>query len=211
VERAAPPGPGRAAPAPAPGRLGRAERREALLDAAAALVSSGSIEDVSMESVAERAGVSRPLVYKHFANRDELLGAVHRREAARLHDRLVADVAAAGDVEGMFRALVRGALRAAAERGHLFAALRSAGAWNREVAREQRARDNTTVRAFAARVARERGVERERAVTATAMLLSLVDPIPVRWRLDPTPEHAALLEETYMTIVTASLAALGGD
>ncbi|HET9560157.1 MAG TPA: helix-turn-helix domain-containing protein, partial [Actinomycetota bacterium] len=61
-------------------RVGRAERRELLLDAAAALVRAGDAGSVSMEAVAEEAGVSRPLVYKHFANRDELLGELYRRE-----------------------------------------------------------------------------------------------------------------------------------
>ncbi len=34
-----------------------------------------------MEAVAERAGVSRPLVYKHFANRGELLASLYQRES----------------------------------------------------------------------------------------------------------------------------------
>src|SRR5205807_6145159 len=105
-----------------PARLGRAERRDAILDAAEALVASGDVEAVSMETVAERAGVSRPLVYKHFANRGELLAALYEREAALLHAELAADVEAAGTVDEMFRALVRGALRAQASRGATLAA-----------------------------------------------------------------------------------------
>ncbi len=62
-----------------------------------------------MEAVAERAGVSRPLVYKHFANRGELLAAVYLREATLLHRELAAEVGAAETVEGMFRTLIRGA------------------------------------------------------------------------------------------------------
>ena len=115
-------------------RVGRAERRELLLDAAAALVRAGDAESVSMEAVAEQAGVSRPLVYKHFANRDELLGELYRRAAAQLHDQLTADVLAAGSLEDGFRALVHGALAAAGAQGRLFAALRSAGAWSRRSA-----------------------------------------------------------------------------
>ncbi|HET6949363.1 MAG TPA: TetR/AcrR family transcriptional regulator [Acidimicrobiales bacterium] len=196
-----------------PGRLGRTERRETLLDVAAALVGSGSPEAVTMEAVAERAGVSRPLVYKHFHNRSELLSAVYRREAAHVHDLLTAEVAAAASIHDMFRALVRGALRAAAEQGDLFAALRASGAWSPEVRREQRARDRRTSRAFAARAEKELGIEPEAATAGTAMLLSLIDPVLSQWRLDPTAHQARLLETTFMTIVTASLTALasGGD
>jgi AcrR family transcriptional regulator len=109
------------------GRLTRADRRDALLDAAVELVVTGDADAVSMEAVAERAGVSRPLVYKHFANRGELLAAVYQREATLLHRELAAEVGAAATVEEMFRTLIRGALQAAAERGHVFSALRSAG------------------------------------------------------------------------------------
>lgn len=189
-------------------RLGRAERRDALLDVAATLAAGGSPEAITMDAVAERAGVSRPLVYRHFPNREELIAAVYRRETAHLHDRLTAEVAAAGSVVGMFRALVHGALAAAAERGHLFATLRSAGAWSPEVSRDQRARDATTARAFTERAVRELGVGEAAARTTTGLLLALVDPVLTRWRHDPTPEHAAVLEDSYMSIVTASLAAM---
>src|SRR5438034_10179199 len=114
-------------------RLARADRRGVLLDAAAELVAAGDVEAVSMDAVAEKAGVSRPLVYKHFANRGELLAAVYRREAAHLHKQLAAEVGAATSLESMYRTLIRGSLRAAADRGHVFAALRSAGGWNREL------------------------------------------------------------------------------
>src|SRR6266540_1117151 len=71
---------------------------------------------------------------------------------------LDADVGAAATVEGMFRALIRGALQAAAERGHVFSALRSAGVRSRDLRREQRGRDVETIRAFAGRAMRELGL-----------------------------------------------------
>src|SRR5688500_20320103 len=91
-------------------RLPRGERRELLLDAAASLIAEGAIESVTMESVAERAKVSRPLVYKHFAGRDDLLGAVYKRAATALHQEIAQEVAAASSLEEMFRVLVRSAL-----------------------------------------------------------------------------------------------------
>lgn len=189
-------------------RLTRDQRRAQLLDVAAALITEESPSVVSMELVAERAGVSRPLVYKHFANRDELLGALYRREARRLHAELVGEVEAATDVEAMFRALVRGALRAAAERGHVFGALRSAGAASSEVRREQRQRDAITASAFARRAIDEMGVDPELGPTAVGLLLSLIDPVLAQWRQQPTPERAHHLEEAYMTIVSSTLTGL---
>src|SRR4051812_32918516 len=139
-------------------RLAHADRREALLDAAAALVASGDVEAVSMEAVAQHAAVSRPLVYKHFANRSELLAAVYQREAAHLHRELAAAVAAAQTLEEMFRTLVHGSLEAQAERGPVFAALRASGAWSSELRHQQRRRDQRTVRAFVAKAVDEFGV-----------------------------------------------------
>jgi AcrR family transcriptional regulator len=85
--------------------------------------------------VTEHAGVSRPLVYKHFANRDEILAAAYRREAAQLHQDLAADVAAAASVEDMYRALLGGSMRATVERGQTLTALRAAGGRNRDIRR----------------------------------------------------------------------------
>ena len=121
-------------------RLARADRRGVLLDAAAELVAAGDVEAVSMEAVAERAGVSRPLVYKHFANRSDLLAAVYQRESALLHAELTTDVSAAETLEETFRALIHGALRAQASRGATFAALRAAGLRTRARREEQRQR-----------------------------------------------------------------------
>jgi AcrR family transcriptional regulator len=198
------------APARGRGRISRDQRRDLLLDVAAELVLSDSPDGVTMELVAERCGVSRPLVYKHFANREELLGALYRREARRLDAELAGEVGAAATVFDMYRTLVRGALRATAERGHLFSVLRQRSGMGSEVRREQRSRDDRTFRAFARRAVEELGADPRLTPVTTSLLLSLIDPVLAQWRLDPTPEHAALLEESYLHIVTASLRDLEG-
>lgn len=179
-----------------------------MLEAAAALVIDGPLDLVTMESVAERAGVSRPLVYKHFASRDELLGALYKREAVELHFRIAREVAAAQTLEGMFRALVRAALRASSERGPLLARLRNAGEWSREVAREQRSRDGATARAFTKRAAADLGVDPAEAALTMQLLLGLIDQVLGHYRTNRTPARAAALEDSYMQIVGATLATL---
>ena len=186
-------------------RLGRAERRNAILDAAAALVAAGDVEAVSMETVAERAGVSRPLVYKHFANRGELLAALYDREAALLHAELAADVEAAGTVEEMFRALIHGALRAQASRGATLAALRSVGSRSRASREEQRRRDRMTLRYFGRRAVRQFGLDERRARAGVAILLGAIETVLAQWRRRPTREHAALLEDTYVALVVGGI------
>jgi len=193
------------AESPAPVRLARAHRREALLDAASALIVANGVEAVSMESVADHAGVSRPLVYKHFANRGEMLSAVYRREATILHNELAAKVRAARSLEDMYRTLVRAAFRASSERGRLFRALRSAGAWNPQLRRVQEARDRDTVRFFAQRAAVEFGVPIVDAEAATAMLLTALESALAQFRARRPGATAALLEETYLDIMLGGL------
>jgi AcrR family transcriptional regulator len=191
-------------PAVAEGRLPSSARRDALLDAAVALVGSKGVQEVSMEAVAEHAGVSRPLVYKHFANRGELLAAAYRREASKLHRDLASEVASAGRVEEMYQALLRGSIRATVERGQIFTALRAAGGWNRDIRREQRSRDQETVRAFAAVAARQYGLDPRRSTSVTAVLLGSLEAILAQWRLDPTEENRGILEETYLAMVVGA-------
>jgi AcrR family transcriptional regulator len=189
-------------------RLARADRRDALLDAALTLVAAGDIEMVSMEAVAERAGVSRPLVYKHFTNRSELLAAVYQRESALLHTELAAAVTAADSVAEMFRALVRGALRAEAERGAAFAALRAGGLRTRERRQEQRRRDRTTLRYFAANALRDFGIDEPKARIGVAVLLGAIETVLAQWRRHPTADQAQLLEDTYVALVVGGLGEL---
>jgi AcrR family transcriptional regulator len=178
------------------------------MTAAAAILTDESVEAVTMEAVAERAGVSRPLLYKHFANRGELLAAAYQREAAVLHDELATTVRQATTVTDMFRALIRGALNAQADRGTALAALRAAGGWNHLLREEQRQRDRTTVRYFATHVSQELGVGEPEATLAVVILLGSIETVLAQWRRRPTRQYATQLENTYITLVTGGLAQL---
>jgi AcrR family transcriptional regulator len=195
----------------ATGRLQSSARRDALLDAVVALVRTKSVQEVSMEAVAEHAEVSRPLVYKHFANRDELLAAAYRREASKLHSELASEVASASTVEEMYQALLRGSIRATTERGEIFSALRAAGGWNSGIRREQRSRDRDTVRAFASVAVRQYGLERSRSAAVTAVLLGALDAVLAQWRRDPSEWSARTLEETYLAMVVGAYSAASAE
>jgi AcrR family transcriptional regulator len=184
------------------------DRRDHLLDAATELLAAGD-DAVSMDSVAERAGVSRPLVYKHFANRSELLASVYEKESKLLHRELAAAVNAADTLEDKFRALIRGALHAEASRGATFAALRSAGARGRAARERQRRRDRNTVAHFAASAMREHGSEERETTQAVAILLGALTSVLAQWRRYPTPENAQILEAIYVRLAVGGLAALG--
>ena len=160
-----------------------------------------------MESVADAVGVSRALVYKHFGNRQELLGALYERESAQLHKQLAADVAAATGLAEMLRALITGALAAQASNGATFAALGHAGARTRPQRELQRRRDGRTLRLFKAQAVEEFGIDERIAGGVLAVGLSAIPAVLAVWRERPTPDHAALLADSYVAMVLGGLTA----
>jgi AcrR family transcriptional regulator len=64
-------------------RMTGAARREQLLDVAKAIVGEAGFHGISIEAVARRAGITRPVVYGHFNDLGGLLEAMLARETAR--------------------------------------------------------------------------------------------------------------------------------
>ncbi|MFF5341040.1 TetR/AcrR family transcriptional regulator [Streptomyces althioticus] len=75
------------APTPAYRRLSVEERRSQLLEAALSLFAHRAPEEVSLDDVAEAAGVSRPLVYRYFpGGKQQLYEAALKSAADELRD-----------------------------------------------------------------------------------------------------------------------------
>lgn len=180
-------------------------RRDSLLDAAGALVAAGDVAGVTMESVAAASGVSRALVYKHFANRHDVLAALFERESRLLHRQLTEAVASADGLEAKYRALVEGALTAQAHRGATFAALMHQGGRPADQRAVQRRRDRSTVRYFAALAVRELGLDEQLALTGTQLALGAIALVLEQWRHHPTPEQAARLADAYVAFAMGGL------
>jgi AcrR family transcriptional regulator len=70
-------------------RLTGPQRREQILDATRALAAERGFHAVSIDAVAKRAGITRPVVYDHFADLPGLLQALLEREGARAVDQLM--------------------------------------------------------------------------------------------------------------------------
>ncbi len=67
-------------------RLKPEERRDELLYVGAEFFASRPYDDVLMEDIATRVGVSRALLYRYFPGKRELFAAIYRRAADRLLD-----------------------------------------------------------------------------------------------------------------------------
>jgi len=85
---------------PAGGGNTPAEARNALVDAAALCFAERGL-DVTMAEVAQRAGVTRTVLYRHFDGRDELLVAVAAHVMDRYVATLIADLLPTDDVAGL--------------------------------------------------------------------------------------------------------------
>lgn len=65
-------------------RMRRQERREQLIGVARSVFAERGYEAASVEEIAERAGVSKPVVYEHFGGKDRLYAVVVDREVGAL-------------------------------------------------------------------------------------------------------------------------------
>jgi AcrR family transcriptional regulator len=71
-------------------RMPAARRREQVLVVGRQVFAERGFDAASMEEVAARAGVSKPVVYEHFSDKERLYHAVVDREVRALLDRLTA-------------------------------------------------------------------------------------------------------------------------
>jgi AcrR family transcriptional regulator len=184
------------------------ERRTTLLDVTKALVSEVGPGGVTMGLVAERACVTRALVYKHFANRHDILRALYRREAERLDRAIRAQVVAAPEgFEPKLRAFVGATLDAVEEHAPFFTPLREAGAGD-TTRGDQRGWDRRTVGYFAQLASDDFGIDVRTARSVIAVLFSGIRSLLSQMRSRPGPAQREFLLDTYVEMTLGALARL---
>lgn len=87
-------------------RLGAAERRQGVVDAALRVFAGGSYSGATTAEIAREAGVSEPILYRHFASKRELYFACLDEAWARLREAFEARVGELGD-DDAFGAITR--------------------------------------------------------------------------------------------------------
>jgi AcrR family transcriptional regulator len=85
------------------GRLPAGERRSAIVDAALRVFSTGSYSGATTAELAREAGVSEPILYRHFASKRELYFACLDEAWQRLEASIDASVGELGPVEACRR------------------------------------------------------------------------------------------------------------
>ena len=155
-------------------RLAAADRREQLLDVAAQILLDKGFRALSMEAVAERAGVSKGLGYAYYKNADDLAIALYDREVGEVYRRVEEAVERADSFEARIRASIRAYLDAGRERGAVIAILqaRLQGRW---FARSGRRRVGEFLSFWSKRLEADLGVGREVAEPLAAAMLSATE------------------------------------
>jgi AcrR family transcriptional regulator len=191
-------------------KLTRRARQDVLLDSAAALLEAGGATAVTMEAVSSHAGVSRPLVYKHFANRDDLVVALFRRESASFD----AEVATAlGGVTGL-DAVVRTSAEAIVEgfgrRRRVLGPLLQGDSIDPALRQAQRERMRRNNRWYRDLVVTECGIAPERARVAVAVMFGGLVALISNGIARLGDDERAQVIDAYVEMVMGGLDRLGG-
>ena len=101
----------------------RAQQREALLDAAEAILLEDGHAALSFRALGERTGLARNSIYRYFSSRDDLIAALCERDMPRWLSDLRAAMDAAPDGDGRIEAFVSTQLRLVVAGAHRLAQL----------------------------------------------------------------------------------------
>ncbi|MEV6276782.1 TetR/AcrR family transcriptional regulator [Nocardia sp. NPDC051832] len=119
-------------------RLSKQARREQLLDTAMAIVRGRSTDELTLQTLAEAAGVSRPIVYDHFGTRPGLLFALYQRLEERHRSATEQALRNAGGSPGEVAGVMSAAYFACATDMPEFTAISAALKGSREMELSQR-------------------------------------------------------------------------
>ena len=97
-------------------RLSAPDRRAAILEDALEIFSTRGFNEASLDDVAARGGISKALIYEHFASKRELQLALLDTFVHELIERVVGAIAAADENEARLRAGIEAFLEFAEER-----------------------------------------------------------------------------------------------
>jgi AcrR family transcriptional regulator len=186
-------------------RVDSAARREQLLDTAADIVSAAGINALTIEAVIAKLGVHRPIVYRHFANADELLVAVIERELKALRD---ASADAVDGIEG-FEPRIRAAVTSWMDHFARSPTLLSIGLVLPPMSsalRERRREQNDHSVGFFVREFEPEGLRGVDAELAAAALLHALTGIVALWARRQITRTVAI--DRYVRISVATLHAL---
>ena len=158
-------------------RMKRSQRRHQLLDVAAERVVEHGLAAMSMERIAEWAGVSKALPYAHFDNIEALLVALYQREWVAIGREIVAALEQADPDADLARVRAKAYCDAVAKRAAVIEALTSPGSTIPRHADP----DGEGPRYSAGLLYRYHGVDKKRALAVAGILQGAMIGATTSW------------------------------
>ncbi len=163
-------------------RLSSEARRTQLLGTAADLVLEQGAHALTMERLAERAGVSKGLGYAYFRDAEDVLLSLWDREVSDVYRRVEAALAGPTSFEEGLRRAVHAYFDVLADRGALLGVLQArfgaAGAGRRRIGRRVRA----FLRFWSERIQQAGNVAPDVALALAGMMVNAADAAARAWR-----------------------------
>lgn len=189
-------------------RVAAADRRMQLLDVAADVVSSVGVRALTLDAVAEKAGVHRPVVYRHFANVDQLLAAVVDRELGRLSRSTAEAVEGVEGFERRLRSAVTAWMDHFAKSSTLMHAALVRPPTSSELRAKRRQQNNASM-TFLTGELHAAGLTDVDAEIAAALLLNGLMGVVALWRAKRVTRPVAI--DRFVAIAMGIVAALGHE
>lgn len=147
-------------------------RREQILDSAVSYIVERGLSTFTLENVAHEAGVSKPLVYKYFTRREDLLRAVMEREYVYLGSHKLDVLPDDVPLEPLIRASNRNAFNYLYERGPVIRLLAADRSVAELVHQRERNERSAITEHFIKRLMKTYGVPKDVAFICTVMTVN---------------------------------------
>jgi len=191
------------------GRVPRDLRRAQLAELAEELFAERGFAGVSMDELARRAGVTKPVIYEIFGSKEGLYRACVERTAADLAERVTAAVTTTDAPLEQLRAGVAAWFAFAAEHRRAWEVLYAGDGRFADAIETVRQRQAALVAALLDGVARERGVEVDaRQLEATAQAINGATETVAMWAKDQSDLSPEVLADWSVALLGPGLLAM---
>lgn len=154
-------------------RLGRAERRQQLIEIAEKIITENGLHAATMKRIAAQAGISETQAYNYFRSREQLFVEMVRREFAKIRAARQEDIEHTNEHYELITRLTQTYLRKIGERGRLVMTLLSSPDVRAGLRSETRKSRATETREHAKDLSQLYGIPRSVAFGCTAVLTTL--------------------------------------
>jgi AcrR family transcriptional regulator len=191
------------------GRVPRDVRRAQLADIAEELFAERGYDGVSMEELARRAGVTKPVIYEIFGSKEGLYRACVEHTAGDLAARVATAVTALDVPIDQFRAGLTAWFAFAAEHRRAWEVLYAGGGRFADAIEVVRGQQATLVAALLGDIARERGVAIDaRQLEATAHAINGATETVAMWAKDHQDLSPEVLADWSVALLGPGLLAM---